>query len=872
MKYLIIFTFFYLSLCAEEKIVLQLKWEHQFQFAGYYAAKEKGFYKQYGLNVEIKEQDLANISKASKEVSENKAHYGVGSSSLLSDISQGQPLMLLAAIFEHSPLVFVCRKDAKIRNAKDLNGKRIMFAHDEGNSLLLSRMLKLEGVEYTTVPLDFEAFKNGHADAFTGYLGNEPYALSKEAFAFSIIDPANYGLDAYSDILFTSEKEYTEHPKRVHDFIKASLMGWKYAMEHQEEVAHLIIKKYNPNKSLDALLFEASMIARHAIIDVDNIGNIELNKLLHIRMMMQEVNLIKNDVDIYKHLYPGQFSQIELSEKESNWIAEHPNLRYSSLHWLPQEKRHQSKELTQKYLDLIALKSGLSFKYLQKEPVNYALAELERGKIDLFIGTQESEKSLSSQRIRKYPLVIVTKNDVDYISDVQSLKMKTIALVKGSDSSKYIENNYPEIQKIYVGSVEEALKLVASSSVFATVESLPLVSLHIREFHMPNVKISGEFPHNYSLKINVRNDYPELISILNKSISAISVDEHNMINNHWKNVAFVKERKYKGFLIGLFFSVILILILSYANWRLRFEIKKTELTEKELQRMLDVVNQNIYMSMTDLDGNITYVSEAFCRLTGYSKKELIGKNHRMLKSPQSKDSFYTKMWKKITKGDIWAGELENINKKGDPYWVDVSITPLYDDEGKISSYMAIRKDITIRKQMETLAITDGLSELFNRRYFNMVFDKEIKRLKRDYGTLSFLMLDIDHFKLYNDKYGHLKGDDVLISISTCLKQVCQRATDQVFRLGGEEFGIVLLGMNEEQTHEFSKKLIKAIENLNIKHEENDPYSWVTASLGAVICTFDKDTHLEAKDIYQVADEAMYTAKHTGRNRAFISQV
>lgn len=153
-----------------------------------------------------------------------------------------------------------------------------------------------------------------------------------------------------------------------------------------------------------------------------------------------------------------------------------------------------------------------------------------------------------------------------------------------------------------------------------------------------------------------------------------------------------------------------------------------------------------------------------------------------------------------------------------------------------------------------------------------MFDKEIKRLKRDYGTLSFLMLDIDHFKLYNDKYGHLKGDDVLISISTCLKQVCQRATDQVFRLGGEEFGIVLLGMNEEQTHEFSKKLIKAIENLNIKHEENDPYSWVTASLGAVICTFDKDTHLEAKDIYQVADEAMYTAKHTGRNRAFISQV
>ena len=204
--------------------------------------------------------------------------------------------------------------------------------------------------------------------------------------------------------------------------------------------------------------------------------------------------------------------------------------------------------------------------------------------------------------------------------------------------------------------------------------------------------------------------------------------------------------------------------------------------------------------------------------------------------------------------------------------MDASITPLYNEDGNIFSYMAIRKDITTRKKMENLAITDALSGLYNRRYFNMIFEKEIKRLRREHGVLTFLMLDIDHFKLYNDKYGHLKGDEVIMAVSKSIKEVCQRDTDQVFRLGGEEFGVVLLGMNVSQVQTFAKKIIKTIENLNIKHEENHPYSWVTASLGAVICHFNENTKLDAKDIYQVADEAMYTSKHTGRNRIFISQI
>ncbi|MDF1879877.1 ABC transporter substrate-binding protein [Sulfurimonas sp. MAG313] len=871
MQYLIIFIILCSSVLAEENIVLQLKWEHQFQFAGYYAALEKGYYAEYGLDVQIKESTSKQMLSSRQEVLEGRAHYGVASSSILVDMSEDKPLLLLSAIFEHSPLVLVCSKKSEIRNPKDLKTKTIMLSKDEGNSLLLRRLLDIKDIDYKVVPFDYNAFINDEADAMSAYLGNEPYSLKKKEFEYTLLDPANYGMDAYSDFLFTSQDEYENHPKRVQNFIEASLRGWKYAMNHEEEIAKLIIKKYNPNKSLEALIFEASMLRRHSLRDLENLGSITLTKLSHMILVMREIGLIQNDIDISKHLYPGHLAQIKLSKKEKTWINKHANVSFSSNRWLPNGYADGAKEISHKYMDLIALKSGLNIKYMQKEPSEYALAELARGRIDLFIGTQKGRNTLMSESIRHYPLVLVTKNDVDYISHTQSLNMKTMALVKNSASSKYIEKYYPRIKKVYVNNIKEALDLVSSSTVFATVEVLPLVSLHIKKFHMSNLKISGDFLHPYSLNINVRKDYPELLSIINKAILAISTDEHTLVNNQWEGVDYTKEKDLSVYFSAIFASFVVILILAYSNWRLRVEIKKRISTEKEFQRMLDVVNQNVYMSITDVDGNITYVSDAFCRLTGYTKEQLLGVNHRILKSPTTKDSYYEKMWKRISHGNIWTGEIENRDKKGNVYWVDVSITPIYGADGAISSYMAIRKDITIRKQMETLAITDGLCNLYNRRYFNTVFEKEVNRLKREHGLLSFLMIDIDHFKLYNDKYGHLKGDDVLIAVSACLKEVCKRSTDQVFRLGGEEFGVILLGMDEHQTHIFSLKLIKAIENLNIRHEDNDPYSWVTASLGAIVCSFTVDTKLDSKDVYQMADEAMYTSKQTGRNRVFISQ-
>ena len=652
MQYLIIFIFFCSSIFAEDKIVLQLKWEHQFQFAGYYAAIEQGYYKELGLDVEVREQDLKQMVKPSEEVLDGRAHYGVGSSSLLVDISESKELMLLSAMFEHSPLVLLCSKNSDIRTLKDLQNKKIMLAKGETDSLILSGMLEKEGVIYTPVPFDLEKFYEGKADAFTAYIGNEPYTLKEKSQEYTLIDPANYGFDMYSDMLFTSKTEYKQHPKRVHDFIQASIKGWKYAMKHQEEVSRLIIEKYNPRKTLDALMFEASKLRRHAIVDLDNIGKIKLSKLSHMILMMKEIGLMKNSIDIYKYIYPRQLAQIHFTKEENKWITAHPDISYASENWQPYENIHDTKEIAQRYMDVISLKSGLNFKYVEKAPSLYALAELERGKIDLFVGTQESRNVFQSSNIRNYPLVIVTRNNIDYISNIEDLNMKTMALVKGSESAKYIEKNYPKIKKVYVKNVKEALTLVSKSAVYATAEALPFVALHIKEYKMANIKISGEFPYIYHLNISINKEHPILKSIINKTIQAISIEEHNMINSTWQNLHYEKKEDTRGYIIAIILAGMVISILIYSNWRLRFEVSKRVSTEIELQRMLDVVDQNVYMSMTDFEGDINYVSEAFCRLTGYTKEQLLGRNHRVLKNKNNPEKLYDEMWQQISAGKI----------------------------------------------------------------------------------------------------------------------------------------------------------------------------------------------------------------------------
>jgi len=289
-------------------------------------------------------------------------------------------------------------------------------------------------------------------------------------------------------------------------------------------------------------------------------------------------------------------------------------------------------------------------------------------------------------------------------------------------------------------------------------------------------------------------------------------------------------------------------------------------SESKLKNYIDIVNNNIIISSTDKAGVITDVSNAFCEISGYSRDELVGNSHRILRHPDMKKELYEEIWDFITSGKSWQGELKNKKKNGDYYWVDIVIHPKFEKE-QIVGYTAIRHDITDKKKVEYLSITDELTQLYNRRHFNLKIEEELNRAKRKNYNISFIMLDIDYFKNYNDTYGHQAGDEALKKISKVLKIHTQRAGDYAFRIGGEEFAI-LVSFNKEKSIELIKSLQKGIEELAIEHKTSKVSPYITSSIGLVVREGSKLK--DSNELYMLADKALYKAKEEGRNRVSIS--
>jgi len=286
-----------------DAVVLQLKWTHAFQFAGYYAATEKGYYREAGLDVRIREAGPG--TDAIGEVLAGRAQFGVATSDLLPARAAGKPLVVLAAIFQHSPLALALRGGRPPREARDLIGRRVML---DSQSEELLAYLKREGVppdRIVRVPHSFgvEDLASGRVAALAVYTTCEPYYLNLRRIPYRLLIPRSAGIDFYGNCLFTSEAELRANPERVEAFRAASLRGWRYALAHPEEIIGLILSRYSRAHSRDFYRFEARRTIPLLDPDLVDIGYMSPSRWRHIASVYAELGRISPDVSLEGFLY-----------------------------------------------------------------------------------------------------------------------------------------------------------------------------------------------------------------------------------------------------------------------------------------------------------------------------------------------------------------------------------------------------------------------------------------------------------------------------------------------------------------------------------------------------------------------------------------
>ena len=265
-----------------ERVVLQLKWKHQFQFAGYYAALERGYYREAGLDVELVEAQ-PGIDPV-EAVLDGHAQFGVGTSELVLLRARGEPVVVLAVIFQHSPLVLIAGGSGAETDLQGLHDRPLMI---EPQSAELFAYFRNEGVapeRLRIVPHTFSVddLVAGRVGAMTGYSTDEPFLLQSLGVPHTILSPRSGGIDFYGDNLFTTEEQIRAHPNRVRAFRAASLRGWEYALAHPEEIIELILRRHGARKSREHLRFEAARTAQLMHPELIQVGHMNPGRWRHI--------------------------------------------------------------------------------------------------------------------------------------------------------------------------------------------------------------------------------------------------------------------------------------------------------------------------------------------------------------------------------------------------------------------------------------------------------------------------------------------------------------------------------------------------------------------------------------------------------------
>lgn len=610
------------------KTVLQLSWFNQFQFAGYYIAKEKGFYEEYGLDVEIKNYDF-NIN-VTKDVSEGKVDFGIGRETLIPErINTFHNLIALFPLFQISPLVLIAKKDSNINSIKDFKNKKIMITENDSSqasvkAILLSNNINMTSEQILKHTHNIEDLIDNKTDIMSAYISKYPFILEQRNIPFNIFAPKDYGFDLYSDFLFTSSELIKKDKNKVIAFKKASLKGWEYAYSNIDETIELILKKYNnQNLTKKELLFEAKELKKLSYCKNNTLGNIDKNKLIRIYDIYRLLGYFEGNENPLNFILDEYMPT--LNEEESKYIKDKDTLEICVRdNFLPYESFLDKNliGITSEYIKIIEKKLAININLVPINSQNEGFSKLKTHNCDLISSIQNRNINtggvLYTKPYLELPFVFVSSQKNSFITNFEQLKNKKIFISNDDKLASTLKADYP-YSKIYeTPTARFAFQQILANNADGYIGNIAEVIYNLQKYYNEELSITGNFDYKTDISFALRNDDFLLEDILNKVIENISKDEKESIQNNFSTFKYKEIKNHKSLILILltsFFIISLLTIIYIREYILKNKIQKlnTNLEKRVFEESLKnrkkdelLFKQSKLASMGEMINNIAH--------------------------------------------------------------------------------------------------------------------------------------------------------------------------------------------------------------------------------------------------------------------------
>ena len=704
LKFLLIIIFLTTTLYSSElkKVTLQLAWFDQFQYAGYYIAKEKDFYKELGLDVEI--VPFSFDKNIIKDVNDGKIDFAVGRENLILEKQKYPNIVALAAIFQASPLILISKKDSKIEKIEDFANKRIMTTRDDAEeaslkAMLVSRKVDIKTLNFIPHSHNIKDLINSKTDLISAYTSKAPFFLNKYNIKYNTFSPKDYGFDMYSDFLYTNSQLIATDPNVAILFKNASMKGWEYAYSNISEATELILNKYNTqNLTKEELIFEANELKKLLYYETKKLGEISYEKLKRIYDLYNVLGLVEKPIDVSEFIFKPDNNLI-ISNIEKNFLNEKEILNLCIVpNYMPYSDVVDGKFIgfVADYMALVENSIKKPIKFVQTKSIAESFTFIKEKKCDILpmaIKTKERESYLSfTKSYLNLPLVLITKSGEIFTDDLRNLKNKKVSIVDNYAFFNTLKNKYKNIEFVKVKNLDEGFEKVLNDENFAHIDFMQSSWYKIQTDYMSKLQISAKLDESEDISIAVLKENTVLSNILDKAVLSIDKASSTEILNKWVIKDNKKEFNYNlllqiSFVVFIIFSlgVYRQILLNKANKRLKYLV---DLKTKKLQNV---------------------------------NKRLSIRIKRILEKSQQKDRILAQQQKMVSMGQM----IENIAHQ---WRQPLSVISTNASAIKLKKEMNLLKDDELIKTVEQIVNTSKyLSQTIDdfRYFFRPQKDKEI---------------------------------------------------------------------------------------------------------------------------------------------------